>query len=152
MKDTPRLLWTPSHECIESAALTKFARKRGVPEDYHSLWRWSVEQPEEFWGAIWEEFEVEGSYGRVIGTRSMPGTEWFPGAQVSYAGHIFRGKPHGRCAILLRLRCAGWLSGPGATCTGKRHGSRLGCALWVSAREIASRRCFPTFLRRWRRL
>ena len=48
---------------------------------------------------LWRHFDVEGSFDRVLGRREMPGTEWFPGASVSYAGHMFRGKPDDRVAI-----------------------------------------------------
>jgi acetoacetyl-CoA synthetase len=93
------LLWTPSPERIERATITRFARERGLPEEYGELWRWSVENIDEFWAAIWEHFGVEGSYERVLGRREMPGAEWFPGARVSYARHIFRGKDDSEVAI-----------------------------------------------------
>src|SRR4051812_34076537 len=67
------LLWQPSAERIERATLTRFARERGLPEDYGELWRWSVENLDEFWAAIWDFFDVEGSYERVLGSREMPG-------------------------------------------------------------------------------
>ena len=54
-------LWTPSPERIARANLTRFiaeVRASGAPgaqgvADYSSLWRWSVERPEEFWPAVW---------------------------------------------------------------------------------------------------
>jgi acetoacetyl-CoA synthetase len=93
------LLWKPSPERVERATLTRFARERGLPEDYGELWRWSVDNLDEFWAAIWDFFEVEGSYERVLGKREMPGAEWFPGARLSYARHIFRGKDDSEVAI-----------------------------------------------------
>src|SRR3954451_10714161 len=93
------LLWQPSAERIERAAHTRFARDRGLPEDYGELWRWSVDNLDEFWAAIWDFFGVEGSYDRVLGSREMPGAEWFPGARVSYARHLFRGKDDDTVAI-----------------------------------------------------
>ncbi len=93
------LLWQPSPERIERAGLTRFARARGLPEEYGELWRWSVENLDEFWAAIWEQFSVDGSYERVLGRREMPGAEWFPGARLSYAHHIFRGKDDREVAI-----------------------------------------------------
>src|SRR3954464_141229 len=93
------LLWQPSPERIERATLTRFARERGLPEDYGELWRWSVGDLDEFWAAIWDFFDVEGSYDRVLGSREMPGAEWFPGARLSYARHIFRGKDDAAVAI-----------------------------------------------------
>ncbi len=35
-------------------------------------------------------------YERVLGRREMPGAEWFPGATLNYAEHIFRGRDDGR--------------------------------------------------------
>ncbi|MEA2450116.1 MAG: acetoacetyl-CoA synthetase [Thermoleophilaceae bacterium] len=94
------LLWRPSQERIERATLTRFARERGLPEDYGDLWRWSVDNLDDFWAAVWEFFGVDGSgYERVLGRREMPGAEWFPGVELSYAKHIFRGKDGDAVAI-----------------------------------------------------
>src|SRR5215216_5382813 len=85
------LLWTPSAEMVEGAAMTRFMRHldRGF-ESYDDLWRWSVEDLEGFWASIWDYFGVEAEYDRVLGSRSMPGAEWFPGARINYAEHLLR--------------------------------------------------------------
>jgi acetoacetyl-CoA synthetase len=93
-----KLLWEPPAELVERATLTRFMRAQGH-EDYESLWRWSVDDLEGFWAAVWEFFDVEGTYDRVLGSRDMPGAEWFPGARVSYPEHIFRGKDDAAVAI-----------------------------------------------------
>src|SRR3954463_2530460 len=97
----PELLWSPSPERVERAAITKFARERGLPEDYASLWQWSVDNLEDFWQAIWEHFDVrsETPYGEVLSSHEMPGATWFGGATVNYAEHAFRGKPDDKLAI-----------------------------------------------------
>ena len=95
----PDVLWQPSAERIERATITRFARARGLPVDYEALWRWSVSDLEGFWRAIWEHFGVEGSPDRVLGSRDMPGAEWFPGMEVSYAAHLFAGKDDDAVAI-----------------------------------------------------
>ncbi|HEX8120840.1 MAG TPA: acetoacetate--CoA ligase [Solirubrobacteraceae bacterium] len=85
------LLWTPSADMVEGATMTRFMRwlDRGL-ETYDDLWRWSVDDLEGFWAAIWEFFGVEGEYDAVLGSRSMPGAEWFPGARLNYAEHLLR--------------------------------------------------------------
>jgi acetoacetyl-CoA synthetase len=93
------MIWRPTPERIERAAITRFARDLGLPEDYQALWRWSVDDVERFWSTIWDYFQVEGSRGRALGARSMPGAEWFPGAELSYAEHFFRGRDPGALAI-----------------------------------------------------
>jgi acetoacetyl-CoA synthetase len=102
----PTLLWKPTPERVERATITRYTRwlaeNRGVDApDYHALWRWSVDDLEGFWGSIWDFFEIEASqsYERVLGRREMPGTEWFPGARLSYARHIFRGRDLDAVAI-----------------------------------------------------
>jgi acetoacetyl-CoA synthetase len=59
-----------------------------------------VEDLEGFWASIWEFFGVEGDYDRVLGSTEMPGAEWFPGASVNYAEHLFRGKDDETVAIV----------------------------------------------------
>jgi acetoacetyl-CoA synthetase len=100
MRTVPELLWTPSPERIERANITQFARKRGLPEDYHELWQWSVDNLDDFWAAIWDEYvEPDAPYERVLGRREMPGAEWFPGARLNYAKHIFRNRDDDALAI-----------------------------------------------------
>jgi acetoacetyl-CoA synthetase len=71
-------------------------------EDYHALWRWSVTEIEEFWGTVWEYFEVisDGPYEQVLAERMMPGARWFEGANLNYAEHIFRGKDEHEVAVV----------------------------------------------------
>jgi acetoacetyl-CoA synthetase len=91
------LLWQPRDP--SATEMARFMRARGF-SDYHELWRWSVEDLEGFWSSLWEWFDVAGSYERVLGRREMPGAEWFPGAELSYAEHAFRLARPGRTAIV----------------------------------------------------
>src|SRR3954471_21979580 len=95
------LLWEPSEERTERAVMTRFMRERGF-DTYDELWQWSVDDLEGFWGAIWDFFDVGAEYDRVLGDRTMPGAEWFPGAEINYAAHIFRGKDDDATAIIAR--------------------------------------------------
>jgi acetoacetyl-CoA synthetase len=99
---TPPVLWEPSPERIENATLTRFARWLGKGDvSYGELWQWSVDDVEAFWAAVWEFFDVRASepYERVLGSRSMPGAEWFVGSRLNYAEHVFRGKDPDAVAI-----------------------------------------------------
>jgi len=60
--------------------------------DYGALWRWSVTDLSAFWQSIWDYFGVESPapHTHVIAQETMPGTQWFEGAQVNYAQQIFR--------------------------------------------------------------
>jgi len=103
----PEKLWEPSAELVENARLTEFIRwlesERGLRfADYDALWRWSVDDLEAFWDAIWDFFGVQadGERGAVLGSREMPGARWFPGARLNYAEHVFAGKDPDETAIL----------------------------------------------------
>ena len=103
----PEKLWEPPAELVERARMTEYMRwleaERGLRfDDYHELWRWSVEDLEGFWSSIWDFFEVraDGGYERVLGSREMPGAEWFVGGHLNYAEHVFAGKEDDEAAIL----------------------------------------------------
>ena len=103
----PPVLWTPPDELVESCTMTRFKRwvcdDRGLQLDtYEDLWQWSVDDLEAFWSSIWTFFDVTADAApmRVLGSREMPGAEWFPGVELSYAEHVFRGKDDDEVAIL----------------------------------------------------
>jgi acetoacetyl-CoA synthetase len=100
-------IWRPAPAAIESSELTRYqrwleARLGRTFEDYRALWEWSTTDLEGFWGSLWDYFEIAASvpYERVLGRRTMPGAEWFPGAELSYAEHVFRGKRDDDVAIV----------------------------------------------------
>ena len=101
------LLWTPSAAQVEDANLTRFAKwlareRRLEFASYGALWQWSVTELEEFWQAMWDYFGIESSarHTRVLGKRTMPGAEWFPGARLNYALHVLRSERAGTDALL----------------------------------------------------
>jgi acetoacetyl-CoA synthetase len=101
------LLWTPGPERIRQANVTALAgwlaRERGRQfADYRVLWRWSVEDLEGFWQALWDFFAIESSaaHTRVLGRRQMPGADWFPGARLNYAQHLLRREGAGGDVLL----------------------------------------------------
>jgi acetoacetyl-CoA synthetase len=107
LTDAVAPIWRPSAEDVERAELTRFARwlaaERGVEtDDYRELWQWSIENVEEFWGAIWDFFEVaaDGRPEPVLGSREMPGAEWCRATRLNYAEHVFRGHADEDVAIL----------------------------------------------------
>jgi acetoacetyl-CoA synthetase len=120
------LLWTPSAAQVEDANLTRFARwlalDRGLYFDsYDAMWRWSVRELEEFWQAMWDYFGIESSaeHTRVLGKRSMPGAEWFPGARLNYAQHVLRNERSGTDALLFMSETAPLTSVPWETFAGQ---------------------------------
>jgi acetoacetyl-CoA synthetase len=101
------LLWTPSAARLARSHLTKYLvwleQKQGRKfADYEALWRWSVEDLEGFWGSMAEFCGMKFStpYTRVLGKRSMPGAEWFPGGRLNYAQHSLSHERPGEDAVL----------------------------------------------------
>jgi len=63
-----------------------------------------VDELEDFWASIWDFCEVRAAapYERVLGSREMPGAQWFPGARLNYAEHVFAHARGGEPAIVAR--------------------------------------------------
>jgi acetoacetyl-CoA synthetase len=100
-------LWEPSEEMRSSSELARFMRWAGERHnrrfaDYGELWRWSVDEPEEFWADVWEFCGVRASkpYERVLDSHEMPGTRWFAGAELNYAENVLCGRDPGAVAVV----------------------------------------------------
>ncbi|MGE4615488.1 MAG: acetyl-coenzyme A synthetase N-terminal domain-containing protein, partial [Gammaproteobacteria bacterium] len=100
------LLWQPSQARIDRAEITQFMgwleRERGLKFDtYASLWQWSVDDLEAFWGALWHYFEIKTSapYAKVLSAPVMPGAKWFEGSRLNLAEHVMRRARGGEAAI-----------------------------------------------------
>ena len=104
----PEKLWEPSERAIEEAQLTQFARqlvrKRKLEfNTYPEFYRWSVDQPEEFWSDVWDGCGViaakKGSTVLVDGDK-MPGAKWFPEARLNFAENLMRRGDRGDAFVL----------------------------------------------------
>ncbi|MEX2500454.1 MAG: acetoacetate--CoA ligase [Wenzhouxiangellaceae bacterium] len=91
-------LWKPSPQRAQASHMARFIQFAGstldpAVRDYESLYRFSVDQPEAFWRAIWEFGEVRASVrgDRVVDNwPGMPGTKWFPDARLNFAENLLR--------------------------------------------------------------
>lgn len=90
-----QVLWTPPADARQRFELGRYldwlAAERGLDfPGYHELHRWSIEDLEGFWGSLWDYFQIRthAPYEHVLGSRDMPGAEWFPGARLNYAEHM----------------------------------------------------------------
>ncbi|MDP6683447.1 MAG: acetoacetate--CoA ligase [Desulfobacterales bacterium] len=90
------ILWKPPNDRIKAANITQYMKwlkkDKGLDfTDYDKLWKWSVTQIEAFWESLWQFLQIKASkpYREVLSDRKMPGAEWFNGASLNYAEHVF---------------------------------------------------------------
>ncbi|MEL6139983.1 MAG: acetoacetate--CoA ligase [Bacteroidota bacterium] len=105
----PDTLWQPSPSFIEQSNLKDYEdwlrQQYGLAfADYHELWAWSTENPAAFWESLWKYFDIieHEPYSEVLTKNEMPGAEWFTGATVNYAEHIFRQRSDTRPALIFQ--------------------------------------------------
>jgi acetoacetyl-CoA synthetase len=100
--DVPEVLWTPDPAAASASTMARFARfvresrRADVDElDYASLHAWSVADLDVFWTAAAEFLGVRfhAAPRAALGSLTMPGAEWFPGATLNYAEHALTDGP-----------------------------------------------------------
>ena len=115
VKEIGEVLWTPPADVGETTQLGRYLgwlrQTRGIDHaGYDELWRWSVDDLEGFWGSLWDFFEIRAHapYERVLGSREMPGAEWFAGSRLNYAEHMLgRDEDSDQVAVLARSQTRG---------------------------------------------
>ncbi len=103
------VLWEPSEEVKRQANITQYMkwleREKGLHfDDLEKLWEWSVTSIEDFWASLWDYFHIKASkpYRVVLLERKMPGAQWFAGAELNYAEHVFRNATSSRPALIFQ--------------------------------------------------
>jgi len=90
------VLWRPDPARAEATQVEAFRReaerrwRRELP-GWDALYRWSVEQREEFWASVWGFAGVRSSrpWDAVLEhPDAMPGSRWFPGARLNVAENL----------------------------------------------------------------
>ncbi|TFJ91859.1 acetoacetate--CoA ligase [Lentibacillus salicampi] len=101
------LLWEPTEKRKKQSQIYDYMNwlsehKNLNFSDYHSLWKWSVDELEKFWESIWEYFDIQAKdpYETVLTSHQMPGARWFPEATINYTEHIFRDRDKRQPAII----------------------------------------------------
>ncbi|TDG04832.1 acetoacetate--CoA ligase [Paraburkholderia guartelaensis] len=99
--------WTPTPQQVESARITRFMKwlgeTRGLAfDDYDALWRWSVDDVDAFWCALWDWAHIPSREPRgvALADATMPGARWFPGVELNYIERAFQLASDARPAIV----------------------------------------------------
>ena len=104
------VVWEPTAEARSESHVARYLdwlrAERGLDLAGHEeLFRFSVDDLEGFWASLWDFFGIRAHepYERVLGSRELPGAEWFPGARLNYAEHMLGADDDlGAVAILAR--------------------------------------------------
>ena len=103
------VLWEPTEESKSRTTIAKYMKwlesEQGLSfKSYDSLWQWSVTDIETFWQTLWHFFDIKASksYTSILSERKMPGAQWFPGAELNYAEHVFRHVSSSQPALLFQ--------------------------------------------------
>lgn len=93
------LLWEPSEEQINQAAITKFRESLQIEKElplynHTELWKWSTENIEAFWEYVLEYCQViyhePYDQNQILSNKEMPGAKWFEGMTLNYAENVFK--------------------------------------------------------------
>ena len=90
-------LWEPEPERADSTLIKKFMERtgRGIVDgrpDYDALWRYSVDNPSEFWSSVWDFCGIIGDRGKrtVVPADNLMDVRFFPDASLNYAENLLR--------------------------------------------------------------
>lgn len=100
-------LWQPTESLKEQSNLTKYMRwleaNLGLSfMNYHALWQWSVDKPNDFWVSLLQYFELDFRYSQVC-EGTMPQVKWFEGARLNFAQEVFKHETIAHPAILFQM-------------------------------------------------
>jgi acetoacetyl-CoA synthetase len=91
------VIWAPDPAAAARTNVARYMRwlasERDLRfEDYLTLWRWSIGDPDAFWRSLWSFGAVSGAPAPdvVLAQERMPGARWCPGVQINYAEQILR--------------------------------------------------------------
>jgi len=90
-------IWSPGPVRRQTANIRRFldlARSELDPgiHQYRDLHRYSIQNPSEFWRAVWDFCEMVGTPGTTVleNPDQMPGARWFPDARLNFAENLLR--------------------------------------------------------------
>ncbi len=91
-----KFLWAPSSQKKEDSLLEDFSKFINFKSNYNfkTLWKWSVDHPEEFWSKFWDYSKIIGDKGKEIikYNKIFNKTKFFSDSKLNYAENILKKK------------------------------------------------------------
>ncbi len=91
-------LWKISNKNLEKTNIFLYSKfieknhKTNFGNDFNKIWKWSVDNPEEFWKSIWDFTKVKGDLGNKIIEKSdiFYKNKFFPNTKINYAQNLLK--------------------------------------------------------------
>ena len=87
-----KVMWEPNPDYVETTAMRRFQRELGVEGGYEEMWKWSVENSDEFWTKLMDFVEIEhtGSMEPARKGDVMPDVTYFPNVELNFAENMLK--------------------------------------------------------------
>ncbi len=91
-----KFLWEPSRSRKEKSLLEDFSKFINHKSNYNfkTLWKWSVDHPEEFWSKFWDYSKIIGDKGKetIKFNKIFNKTKFFSDSKLNYTENILKKK------------------------------------------------------------
>mgnify|MGYP001199588261 CR=1 FL=1 len=91
-----KFLWEPSGKRKKESLIEDFSKYINIKSNYNfkTLWKWSVDHPEEFWSKFWDYSNIIGDKGKKIidYNKIFNKTKFFPDSKLNYTENILKKK------------------------------------------------------------
>ena len=91
-----KFLWAPSNRKKEESLLEDFSKFINFKSNYNfkTLWKWTIDNPEEFWSKFWDYSKIIGDKDKEIirYDKVFNKTQFFPDSKLNYAENILKKK------------------------------------------------------------
>ena len=91
-----KFLWEPSSIRKKESLLEDFSKFINIKSNYNfkNLWKWSVDNPKEFWSKFWDYSKIIGVKGKEIikYNEIFNKTKFFPDSKLNYSENILKKK------------------------------------------------------------
>jgi len=89
-----KFLWEPSSKRKEESLLEDFSKFINLKSNYNfkTLWKWSIDHPEEFWSKFWDYSKIIGDKGKEVirYDNIFNKTKFFSDSKLNYTENILK--------------------------------------------------------------